>query len=583
MIAEKAVEQLKTDIANGYDHILMARVSNTKRANEIFNYYKKYQEFNPVQIHTGIKSVKEREKIRKKILSKEAKIVVCVDMLGEGFDLPELKIAVFHDIRKSLPITLQIVGRFTRVKSGILGNATFIANIANTEVRDELKELYSQDADWNALLPMISEDIDVEFESLMNFVSGFKNIPDQLPLQNIETALSCVAYKTHTNNWTPENFTEGIDRFDSYEKTIHDINSQRNTLVVILGKNAPVKWGNIKGINELTWELYILYWSKQQNLLFIHNSNNNGFFKKLAQAVAGGNVEKIQGGPVFRVLWDINRLKFNNVGLKESLGKLINYTMRAGSDIGEALKDAQRENTVKSLLIGTGYEGGSKITMGCSFKGRIWSQRKNNIDTFVKFCNHIGKKVLDETIDPNKILEGTLLPERIFVRPKKMPIGIEWPEDFYKETETRYTFSIEDKKIYLFEMDIVLISPSEEGELKFALKNENFQIEFKLELFKRRGIEDFRFLKLDQKKVSISYGRAEQKLEEYFDENPPTIWFFDGSSLEGNEYTVLTKTAAPYQKSKIVAWNWEGINIRKESQGLKKDADSIQYRVIEKL
>lgn len=30
-----------------------------------------------------------------------------MNMLGEGFDLPQLKIAVFHDIRKSLPITLQ--------------------------------------------------------------------------------------------------------------------------------------------------------------------------------------------------------------------------------------------------------------------------------------------------------------------------------------------------------------------------------------------------------------------------------------------------------------------------------------------
>jgi hypothetical protein len=39
-------------------------------------------------------------------------LVICVDMLDEGFDLPELKIAAFHDIRKSLAVTLQLAGRF---------------------------------------------------------------------------------------------------------------------------------------------------------------------------------------------------------------------------------------------------------------------------------------------------------------------------------------------------------------------------------------------------------------------------------------------------------------------------------------
>ena len=37
-------------------------------------------------------------------------------MLGEGFDLPELKIAALHDVKKSLPVTLQFTGRFTRTK-----------------------------------------------------------------------------------------------------------------------------------------------------------------------------------------------------------------------------------------------------------------------------------------------------------------------------------------------------------------------------------------------------------------------------------------------------------------------------------
>lgn len=113
-IAIKAVEQLRQDCKR-YNHVLMARVNSIKRAKEVFLIYeKKYPEFNPVQIHTGIKSLKKRENIRRKIINGESRIVIRVDMLGEGFDLPELKIAAFHDIRKSLPVTLQLAGRFIR-------------------------------------------------------------------------------------------------------------------------------------------------------------------------------------------------------------------------------------------------------------------------------------------------------------------------------------------------------------------------------------------------------------------------------------------------------------------------------------
>ena len=138
-IAELAVKQLREDLKN-YNHILMARVNTIERAKAVFKIYEKYQEFNPVQIHTGIKSKKERDEIREKLLTGQSRIVVCVDMLGEGFDLPELKIAAFHDIKKSPTITIQLAGRFTRTRSD-LGDATFIANVGDEEVRSELKKL----------------------------------------------------------------------------------------------------------------------------------------------------------------------------------------------------------------------------------------------------------------------------------------------------------------------------------------------------------------------------------------------------------------------------------------------------------
>jgi hypothetical protein len=72
-------------------------------------------------------------------------------------------------------------------------------------------------------------------------------------------------------------------------------------------------------------------------------------------------------------------------------------------------------------------------------------------------------------------------------------------------------------------------------------------------------------------------------LVDYFNEDPPLIWFADGSSLEGNNYVELREGRPPYDSSKIEAWDWRDVNIRKESQGDEKAADSIQGRVIREL
>ena len=81
-IAEKAIEQLRADFDKG--HILMARVGTVSRAREVFALYERFPEFNPVELHTGIQSKTRRDHARRQIITGKSRIVVCVDMLGEG-------------------------------------------------------------------------------------------------------------------------------------------------------------------------------------------------------------------------------------------------------------------------------------------------------------------------------------------------------------------------------------------------------------------------------------------------------------------------------------------------------------------
>ena len=579
-VAERAVEQLRRD--KKFNHILMARVDSVERAKQIFPLYEKYTEFKPVQIHTGIKSLVKREEIRRKIVNGDSKIVVCVDMLGEGFDLPELKIAAFHDIRKSLAVTLQLAGRFTRSRPD-LGSATFVANLAEVNVQDELRKLYTRDPDWNFLLPQLSDTVIDSQMSFKEFVDGFASFPEDIPLKQIRPATSTVVYRTQCENWTPDRFKLGIPGIASFERVHSDINHQQKTLIIVTARKTKIEWAEIDDIYNWDWELYVVVWDEDQKILFINSSSNEGEYKGLAVAVAGDDVQLINEQAVFRSFAGIERLKLQNVGLTEQLGRLVRFTSRMGGDVGAGLTEAQKRNARKAVLSGTGFENGVRVTVGASRKGRIWSFRREHLAELVSWCKGIGAKVVDESIDPDEILKGTLESITISELPPIEPTYVDWPERIYKEPETFFTFVEGGIEYPLLHSDISLSDSEPDGDLSLEITSGDWNLQLTFNLFEHDEAADYRFDLKDDRQVSVRYRGSEIPLEDFFYRDPPIVWFVDGSSLEGSTFTPLKAKYEPYDTEKISVWNWDGIDLRKEAQGVAKANDSIQYRVIEEL
>ena len=413
---------------------------------------------------------------------------------------------------------------------------------------------------------------------MQELLNGFQDSLTDITLKNIRPAMSTVIYKTTCGNWEPEKYKKGLHRSESFDRIEHDINNQKHTLVFVTGKKIPVDWAQSKDIFNWDWELYILFWDKEQNLLFIHSSNKTSYYSKLAEAIVG-EAQLIRDDQVFRCLRDINRLIFHNVGLRQQVSQSVGYTMTAGSDVERGLSEAQKQQAMKSNFFGAGYEGGSKVTIGCTYKGRIWSHRKTDIEGLRKWCSDVGSKLLDEKIDTNEILKGTVIPKHLSQRPKKMPINIEWPEEIYKEHETNFTFVFDEHEFPIFQTDIELLEPTLNGDLTFEICSDEVEIKCQLILAKN----EYKFLFHENMNVTIRQNTKQMSLKEFFYNNPPRIWFADGSSLVGNKYFELKKDISPYSKQKIQTWNWDNVDIRKESQGKLKEQNSIQYRVIKEL
>lgn len=576
-IAEKVIEELHAD-ATGL-HIAMARVSTKARATQVHAIYEDLGEFNPIIIHSDLKKT-DIAAARGKLERGESRIVICVDMLGEGFDMPELKIAAFHDLRKSLAVTLQLAGRFTRTRED-LGEPVFIANTADVNLKDELRALYTQDPDWNLLLPHLSEGaIGQEIEA-QRFMSGFVGQLDEIPLTEIQPAASMVVYRTRCARWTPEGYKAAFKGINAAEQVYPVLNEAERMLLVIAARRQGVPWTDISTVDGVAWELCIAIWDQEKALLYIHGSANNGNYSDLAKALCGDNVELVRAPDVFRVFGGLNRLMLTNVGLDEQLGRQIRYTGRMGPDVGALLADTTLATTTKAVLAGVGFENGGQTSVGAGKKGRVWSSLRLRVDQFAAWCKNIGAKIDDPNIDPEHVLRGTLIPRLIDSRPIGVPVGVDWPVEVLDHAESATTVmfghTIHEQ---LTNVSIELRDHSEQGPLVLKVSCEQREVLVRLNFVGAGRNANFEFVYEGGGRATITRGK-EYDLCDFLTEHPPTIWFADGAKLDGNVLIQLPANVALYSRDRLVALNWQGIDLAKESQREERRPDSVQFRMIE--
>lgn len=576
-IANRAGRQLSADRDAGFDHLLMARVRTKDRAGAILKLYQdRFPEFSPVAIHTGVPAA-ERRQLLQRLRERQSRIVVCVDMFGEGFDMPQLKVAALHDRHQSLPITLQFIGRFTRDLAEV-GDAHVIANIADEGISDALKNLYAEDSDWDYLLRMLSEAATERARKRNEVLAGFTGTLQDIPLQTLFPRMSAVAYKTECEQWNPLKVEDAIPGPRLHAGPV--VNPAANIAIFVTRDEAPVRWGAVKQIQDVAWNLYVLHWNEELGILFI-NSSNKDFHESIAEAVCGSKA-RFAGDKMFRVLGGVRRLTLTNLGLSHALGKNIRYTMFMGADIADGLSEAARFNRRKSNLFGLGYEDDEKVTIGCSAKGRLWSYKiAYDLAEWTDWCEHVGAKLLNEQISVEDVLSNVIKARRIAQRPALVPVMVSWPEGFLAQAEEQVELNLGGKRAAFFECELAVPRYNDEGPLLFDVIVGSESARFDMRLSEDRA--EFRQVGGPAGLASV---RGKQKtLAEWFNDDPPIVHFANGDFLVFNELFELPRgdERRAFDPARIEAWRWEGVNIRKESQGRTKAADSIQRHVIDRV
>ncbi len=585
-IAEAAVSRLRGDLALGYDHVLLARCETIQAARGLYEsiYQPVYGDLNPVLIHSGTPG---KRSVLESIKKRQHRIVVCVDMFGEGFDLPNLKIAALHSVHKSLGITLQFIGRFARNASNV-GRATFVANTAEDGVAEALESLYREDADWNILLADLSYDAIDPQEKLSELVGNLR----PLRSEDEEVKISALALRPkisaqvfRTSAFFPERFQEA---FRPSQRIFQPQVSRRdNLLVLIVNQREGIDWTDSRDIAIDSWDLYVAYFDQNRNLLYIHSSRKGDSTAKLANCVSRAPV-LIRDEETFKAFTGLRRLTLHSVGLT-SRSRNVRYQMFAGLDVRSAIDPIQQQSKLKSNIVGIGYEDGERRSVGCSRKGKIWSMRSGSLADWRAWCDMIGAKLSQRDTHPNDFLKYTLIPTSVSSLPPAQAVMADWPDQLFETLNFRFEV-IAPLRSYQFDdcqVDLVAWNITADS-FQFRLRaGEDLEVVLSLRLESGPGgDESYIVERISGPQLEIDAAGQRCTVVDFFNQNPPLIRLEDGSQLAGNIFLKPQEELSDtYERGLIQSLDWAGVDIAKESRW--KDGalrpDSIQQRFIEHL
>ncbi|RJG20500.1 DEAD/DEAH box helicase [Paenibacillus thiaminolyticus] len=578
-IAKIAIQHLGEDLEQGYEHVLLARARSRKRADELYEkIYSQYKEYNPVIIHTGIPSV-QRNKYLQQVRDGKTKIVVCVDMFGEGIDIPTLKIAAVHDKYKSLPITLQFIGRFARTSSDILGNAKLITNVAMDDLKESIEELYRQDSDWNQLLNIHSHQAINKEVELSEFIGKFeKGHMKEIDLSQLKMKISTRMFRYPLKR----TFVEGWKQVLDPNRTTPLINEVDSVYIFIEEIETKVVWSDQKDIVQYDYDFFVLFFDKENGIIHI-NETDAGKGNRLVESMFPKALA-MKGDSIYRSLDGINRLMLGTLGLKQQPSGRISFRMFAGTDIKSGISEAVVSGSTKSNLFGYGYQAGGRISIGCSYKGKVWMRWVERINFWTGWCQNIGKKVLDDTIDTNNILNNSLALEVIKEFPEGIPYKILLPETIeISNSSTRQLYLSKEQKAFPFFQTDVKNPSLVNGNLRFE-----FWINEREFIFEQIINEStYSFKQIEGEELRVKSGNKTVKMTDYLYEYSPEISFIqsDGTIVvvqENLKTVIKPKSGIDLPLDSLFAINWGilGVNIKCESQGRERKTDSIQYATI---
>lgn len=567
LIALEAERVFLNDKELGYMHYLMVRTDTKEKAKGLEILYRENTMLRLKRIDSTMPYATVKRAIEQ-MKGSELDGVICVNMLGEGFDFPNLKIAAIHEPHKSLASTLQFIGRFARTNAENIGEAKFIA-MNEDSLKIENRELYSADAVWQDMIINMSENkisADLEgSETIKQFTRPEAEDDAQVSLHNVRPNCHAKIYKVDSFNIDAD-FPEMCGVKNKVYR-----NKENNTVVGISYVKESPLWLEGNQVSNLDIHLFIIHFQKETGLLYIYSQDKSEYVYESIVESFTTVYRKLPRNEMNKVLGELQNYEFFNTGMQNRYAEAgESYRIIAGSNTAASID----ETTGKMVSAGHAFckarKGDEEITIGYSSGSKIWSSAYYSIPDYISWCDENGQKIVNSTLVVKTGTNYDLLPI-----PKK---NIKYPSNtmFCFLSEKTYLspplikidgqlnehFLITDLDIKIVEVKYDYIS------IEATVENVSENLVCNLE--GKYSTNDEKFVVRD--------GRTQVPLVRYLTAHPLIYKTTDDTVIIGAEIFAGDKDAVVFLPEHITAVDWGslGTNINNECGKTTQKGKSIQ-------
>jgi superfamily II DNA or RNA helicase len=563
-IAKAASARLRADQKAGLAHLVMVRTGTKSRAADLVHLYEKYTDLK-LQMVIGDHSLKRLRATVDALKKGEIDGIICVDMLGEGFDLPNLKIAALHTPHKSLAVTLQFIGRFARTTAKDLGRAAFFAIESDLEI--ERQRLYDQGAAWEDIIPNLSATRIQQEEETREILGTFEAAEE-----TIEDAPDLSLYSLRPyhhlkilHSREPIDISQELQPPPGFSIIHRHLSIEENTAVYVLQSRTRPEWTSVDHLDTIVHELLVLFFHEESGFFFVCSSlRTQGFYEHIAAQFGNrGPLRGLSFKKINRVLLDLRDLRLFNVGMRNATAtkRSESYRTVAGPSVDETIELADRRRFRRGHWFGSANDDGTSVTIGLSTASKVWSNTTSQIPQLVTWCKHLARKIASDRIpQTNSGLDHLPMGEEIELIPADVSY-IDWNESAYFNpplvTYRKNDDMMEECQLLDLELGVDRTRIHQEWlGLTITAEGGSHSINFRLD---RNPIY---FEDDGEARIFVEDSDGAVSIADYLNRNLPTFYTANCGSFEGcNYFDPSVLNIVPFSPDRIESVDWEAANV----------------------
>lgn len=595
--ADTAIALKATSLLRSKEHLtsrMLIRVSSVERASAVQELYLKLG-VEAAVIHSRMSRL-EQDQASTRWRTGKNRALVAVNMMGEGVDVPNLRLLAYHDRHITTQATVQLIGRLARVSEAAPQPSAVIFEqdqAVLSELRSAVDSLYQEDASWQNLLPKLADDAAASLVQERDYLKGFSSPPASISLEAIKPRVRVVVLEappgTHyepsfRSGTIPKGLTRG-EAVGGSTIIYSSVSADLSTLVLVGSRQKTPQWyQHDSSLASFQFSLHVLTWKPSPDpnlpsLLFI-NSDDQRVANELRSVLDPESVLLNANPAALQASFDVlKRYSVSSVGVRSTFfgsAGAPSYAMFGGTHVERGMREADTNSRALGHAMAQVQMGPDRVTVGfASAKGKYWESRHLTLREYHAFTDDLAGRYRTPASDRLR----ALLPE---------------------VARGERTSSFDHGKILLMELDWRLmgtgwVTANGRGFESLYVEEDDAMprsaTDLPLRVCERgsravvwRGVQRLDGSILEQPGTAVVVRASGQSatFAELFMENPPSIYFLDGSVVHGSvTYSAPTASDSLPPIDIDTQWDWSSTNVKAETK--RKATNSIHHLVEAKL